>query len=105
QSVNAIFDSDSYRSVYEQDLKEAHNDIVISSPTLSMRKVMRILTVLKERQEVGVKVTIVTWHPSAYVYGAEVHRIELMEVLKNAGFNIQLVEDSCERYAVIDNEI
>lgn len=47
QSVNAIFDSDTYGSVYEQDLKEAVGDIVISSPTLGKRKVMHMLRVLK----------------------------------------------------------
>lgn len=105
QYVNAIFDSDSYGSVYEQDLKEAVSDIVISSPTLGKHKVMRMLRVLKKRQEAGVKVTIVTWHPDSYMYGREEHRIELMEDLRNAGFNIELVEDNCEHYAVIDNEI
>lgn len=64
-----------------------------------------MLAILKERQEAGVKITIVTWHPDAYFYGYDIHRIELVEILRNAGFNIELVEDSCERYAVIDNEI
>ena len=31
--------------------------------------------------------------------------MELMERLRKAGFEIQLREDSCEHYAVIDNEI
>ena len=103
--MNAIFDSDFYGVVYEQDLREARSDIVISSPTLARRKVTRMLAILKERQEAGVKITIVTWHPDAYFYGYDIHRIELVEILRNAGFNIELVEDSCERYAVIDNEI
>ena len=105
QNVNAIFDFDTYTPVYELDLKEASSDIVISSPTLGKRKVMRMLQILKERQEAGVRVTIVTWHPDAYMYGGEEHRIELMEALENAGFHIELVADNCEHYAVIDNEI
>ncbi|MDD2218178.1 MAG: phospholipase D-like domain-containing protein, partial [Eubacteriales bacterium] len=98
-------DSDTYTPIYELDLKEASGNIVISSPTLEKRKVMRMLQILKERQEAGVKVTIVTWHPDAYMYGREEHRIELMEALRDAGFHIELVADNCERYAVIDNEI
>jgi hypothetical protein len=31
--------------------------------------------------------------------------MELMERLRKAGFEIRLVEDSCEHYAVIDDEI
>ena len=53
----------------------------------------------------GVKVTIITWHPDSYRYGKEVHRIELMEELRNSGFNIELVEEHCEHYAVIDSLI
>ena len=105
QTVNAIFDSDSYGEVYEKDLVQAEKDIVISSPTLGKNKVLRILKLLKERQAAGVKITIVTWHPDAYLYGRDEHRIELMEELRNAGFNIQLTEDNCEHYAVIDSEI
>ncbi len=66
---------------------------------------MRMLSLLKGRQEAGVRITIVTWHPDAYLYGREVHRIEFMEALRDAGLNIMLVEDSWEHYAVIDNEI
>lgn len=105
QDANAIFDSDTYTTVYELDLKEASKSIVISSPTLGKRKVMRTIQTLKDRQEAGVKITLVTWHPDAYMYGREEHRIELMGVLVNAGFHVELVEDNCERYAVIDNEI
>ncbi len=32
-------------------------------------------------------------------------RMELMERLRKAGFEIRLVEETCEHYAVIDNEI
>ena len=64
-----------------------------------------MLCLMKERQEAGVKATIVTWHPNAYMYGSDEHRIELMEELRNAGFHIELVEDNCGHYAVIDNEI
>jgi hypothetical protein len=56
-------------------------------------------------QELGVKVTIVTWHPDAYKYGRDDVRMELMERLRKAGFEIRLVEESCEHYAVIDRNI
>lgn len=105
QDVNAIYDSDTYTSIYEKDLQEALKEIVISSQTLGKYKVMRMIRILKERQEAGVKVTIVTWHPDAYMYGREEHRIELMEELRNAGFHIELMKENCEHYAVIDNEI
>ena len=39
------------------------------------------------------------------MYGSSESRIELMENMRNAGFNIELAEDNCKHYAVIDNEI
>ncbi len=68
-------------------------------------KVNRIITVLSKRRELGVKVTIVTWHPDAYKYGRDDVCMGLLERLRKAGFEFRLVEDSCEHYAVIDNEI
>ena len=105
QGVNSIFDSESYVPVYEKDLKNAVKDIVISSPTLGKYKVHRMIELLKERQEAGIKVTIVTWHPEVYKYGKDEHRIELMELLRNSGFHIELMKESCQHYAVIDGEI
>ncbi len=105
QEANAIYDSDSYVPVYEEDLKEAKSDIVISSPTLGRNKVYRMIKLLKETMESGIRVTIITWHPDAYLYGRDEHRIELMEALRNAGFHIERMEEHCEHYAVIDSEI
>jgi superfamily II DNA or RNA helicase len=105
QSVDAIYDFESYSPVYEKDLRQARSNIVISSPRMAKHKVYRMAAILKDIQETGVKITIVTWHPDAYLYGSEIHRIELMEYLRNLGFYIQLAEDTCRRYAVIDEEI
>ena len=105
QKANAIYDIETYAETYWRDLEEAKSGIVVSSPRLNNQKVNRIITVLSKRRELGVRVTIVTWHPDAYKYGRDDVRMELTERLRKAGFEIRLVEDSCEHYAVIDNEI
>ena len=105
QKANAIYDIENYAETYWKDLEEANSAVVVSSPRLNNQKVDRIITMLGKRRELGVKVTIVTWHPDAYKYGKDDVRMELMERLRKAGFEIRLVEESCEHYAVIDNEI
>lgn len=105
QKANAIYDIDTYAGTYWRDLEEAHSKVIVSSPGLNTQKVNRIIHVLGKRQELGVKATIVTWHPDAYKYGRDEVRMELLERLRKQGFEIQLVEDFCEHYAVIDNEI
>lgn len=107
QKVNAIYDIENYAEPYWRDLEEAESDVIVSSPELNRQKVKRIISVLCKRQEVGVKVTIVTRHPDTCKYGRSETRMELLEELRTAGFEIKLVEeeDSFEHYSVIDNEI
>ena len=105
QRVNAIYDIENYAEVYWRDLEEAKFSIIVSSPTLNNQKVNHIIKVLGKRLELGIKATVVTWHPDSYKYGRDDTRMELMERLRKAGFEIRLVEDSCEHYAVIDDEI
>lgn len=105
QKANAIYDIENYSETYWKDLEEANSAVVVSSPRINNQKVNRIIKMLGKRRELGVKVTIVTWHPDAYKYGKDDVRMELLERLRKAGFEIRLVEESCEHYAVIDNEI
>lgn len=105
QKANAIYDIENYAEIYWRDLEEAKSEVIVSSPRLNNQKVNRTITVLGKQRELGIKVTIVTWHPDAYKYGRDDVRMELMERLRKAGFEIRLVEESCEHYAVIDNEI
>lgn len=105
QKANAIYDIENYAETYWKDLEEANSAVVVSSPRLNNQKVDRIINILGKRRELGVEVTIVTWHPDAYKYGKDDVRMELMERLRKAGFEIRLVEETCEHYAVIDNEI
>lgn len=105
QKANAIYDIENYAETYWKDLEEANSAVVVSSPRLNNQKVDCIIKMLGKRRELGVKVTIVTWHPDAYKYGKDDVRMELLERLRKAGFEIRLVEESCEHYAVIDNEI
>ena len=95
----------SYADIYWRDLSEAKQEVIISSPRLNTEKVKRIISVLGEKQEMGVKVTIVTWHPDYYKYGRDEVRMNLLELLRRAGVELRLVEDNCEHFAVIDKEI
>lgn len=103
QEVNAIFDLDSYEPVYLRDLREAREEIVISSQTLNTPKVNQLIRLSEERPEL--KITVVTWAPEVYRYGRDEVRIELMNRLKAAGFKLLTVEDNCERFAIIDRDI
>ncbi len=55
--------------------------------------------------EAGLRVIIVTWQPDRYGYGDSAKWAELQSRLRSAGFELNLLEDYCERYCIVDREI
>lgn len=105
QETNAIFDVDTYIETYWKDINAACKEVVISSPRLNSAKVDNLISAIEKKQEKGLKISIVTWHPGVYTYGRDDVRMALLERLRKAGFEIRLVEETCERYTIIDREI
>ena len=105
QTANAIYDGDNYTENYHKDLLDANKNIIISSPAISGQKVYELINMLKEKQASGVQITIVTWTPDSYGFGDAAYWMQLHEDMRKAGFYIKTVEESCERFAVIDQEV
>lgn len=105
QQVNAIFDSESYNKVYEKDLQEANKEIIISSPGINKAKVKQLIMRLKERQEAGVSITIITLSPASYPESRAEKTKELIDDLKNVGITVKEKEMMHEHFAIIDQEI
>lgn len=53
----------------------------------------------------GIKIILVTWTPDSYGYGDAAFWMRLHEDMRQAGFYIKTVEDSCEHFAIIDREL
>ena len=105
QTADAIYDSDSYRPIFEQDLREAAASVIISSPTLSRKRVEQLLALVRPGQEKGLKVAVITWHPDVYRYGKDEHRLALLESLRAGGCEVRFAQDNCLHFAVIDETI
>ncbi len=105
QTANAIFDIDNYADVYRNDLLTAEKEIIISSPAISGKKVHDMIHLLREKQEAGIKIVIVTWKPDCYGYGDSEYWQELQEQMRRAGVEMNLVEDYCEHYCIIDHQV
>lgn len=103
--VNAIYDMDTYAEVFWNDIETATHSVVISSPRLNTDKVSRLILAMEKCQAHGTKCTIVTWHPDLYVFGKSEARMALLERLRKAGFEIYYVEESCEHFAVVDQNV
>ena len=105
QTANAIYDFENYKESYEKDLLSAVRSIVISSPSISGTKINTLIKFLRERQRMGVKITVATWSPDAYGYGKADYWMQLHEEMRMAGIYVEQKENFCEHYAVIDDEI
>ena len=105
QDANSIFDIDNYAEVYRRDLLEANCEIIISSPAISGKKVDELIELLKEKQEAGIRIRVVTWKPDMYGYGDSEYWMELQERMRKNGFEMNLVEDYCQHYCIIDQEV
>ena len=105
QTVNAIYDGNNYSENYHKDLIDSNKNIIISSPVISGSKVYELINMLKEKQMSGVQVTIVTWTPDSYGFGDAAYWMQLHEDMRRAGFYIRTVEEYCDRFAVIDQEV
>ncbi len=105
QKANAIFDGENYYEVYRKDLLQADKNIVISSPAISGTKVYELINLLRDKQIAGVEITIVTWEPDSYGFGDAGFWMQLHEEMRQAGFYLKMVEDTCQHFAIIDQEI
>lgn len=105
QTTNAIFDSENYCDVYRKDLLQAVKNIIISSPVISGAKVYELISLLRDKRLAGVEITIVTWEPDSYGFGDAAFWMQLHEEMRQAGFYIKTVEESCEHFAIMDQKI
>ena len=105
QVTNAIYDGDNYFETYHKDLLGANKNIIISSQIISGQKVYELINILKDKQISGVEVTIVTWEPDSYGFGDSAYWMQLHEDMRKAGSYIKTVEEFCDHFAIIDQEI
>lgn len=105
QTANAIYDSGNYMDVFEQDLVEAENRIIVSSPSLEQDRVDRFIYVVKSRQEAGCKVTVITVDPDNVSYGSAGYAYSMVSQMQNAGIQVVTREAVDEHFALIDDEL
>ena len=105
QKANAIFDQETFFLIYEQDLREANSEIVISSPGLNTTRVKAFLDGVKDVQEKGVRIVIVTLKPEAYPEDRIEPTEELISLMVENGIKVKTEEHMHEHFGIIDNEI
>lgn len=101
----AIFDCMTYSDVYENDVKAATKEIIISSPGLNGRKVNQLIECVTERQENGVDITVLTLKPECYPEKRIRPTEELIQKLMVHGIAVREFAAMHEHFAIIDREL
>lgn len=105
QKTNAIFDKTSYMEIYENDVLSAQQEIIISSPRISTRKILKIIQLLKGVQERGVKITIATLQSCEWP-SSQREKVDCqIRTLINSGIDVKLFSHMHEHYAIFDKHI
>ena len=100
--ANSIFDCDHYLEVFEKDVRSVSARIIISSPSLSARKVQWLLSILQDR---NVTAIVFTTDPDIYPEDGREHHIELIQRLQASGVKVISQKHCYERYASIDDSL
>ncbi|MBR1502894.1 MAG: DEAD/DEAH box helicase family protein [Prevotella sp.] len=100
--ANSIFDCSNYLAAFERDILAATSRIVVSSPSLSARKVQHFMSLVQDK---GISAVIFSREPETYPEDGREHQRELISRLQNAG--IRVIPQNCcyERYAVMDDAV
>lgn len=105
QQVNAIYDRRDYAEVFERDIVEADQEIVIASPDIRKNKVDRLIRLVKSRQEAGVIITVITLNPNNHSFEDSLELQYMIEDMQKNGIIVRLTDDETEHYAVIDRSL
>ncbi len=105
QQTYTIFDRRDYAEVFERDLIEAEQEIIIASPGLLRYKVEHLITLVKSRQESGVRVTVITNDPESEGYENTIELHILIDEMERNGIQVFKSFSESEHYAVIDRRI
>ena len=105
QQAESIYNGWNYLDTFERDLNEADRQIIIASPELTQDKVDRLISVLKERQEAGVEVVVITASPDEGRFSDSSFVTSMSSELQQAGIMVRIQENLEDHYSVIDGDL
>lgn len=103
QSVNIIFDHQNFLPVYENDLANAGEEIVIVSPFVTKRRLRQAMPLVNTALQKQVNVTIVMRPPADYKEDAALQ--VLLASLESTGVQTIFKSGIHQKFAIIDRRI
>ncbi|KJS01289.1 MAG: hypothetical protein VR68_05535 [Peptococcaceae bacterium BRH_c4a] len=105
ESVDIIFDKNSFLPVYINDIVNASREVLIVSPFVTKRRVTQMLQYLGAAVGKQVKVIVIT-RPAEDFEEKDKSALEItLDILKNEGINMLFKSNIHQKFAVIDQSI
>lgn len=100
-----IYDGKSFYTVFCQDIKSAHKEVLIVCPFMRKNRISQLSKILTQALQKGVSVTVIT-RPSEDFKPSEQDIVkENTATLQSCGVNVIYKSDFHQKFTVIDNQI
>lgn len=105
ESIDIIFDKNSFLPVYSNDIVNAAREVLIVSPFVTKRRVAQMLQYFGAMVGRQVEITVITRPVEDFKEKDRTVLERIFDVLRNAGINIMFKSNIHQKFAVIDQRI
>ncbi len=105
ESINSIYNSKNFLTIYNNDVLSAKKELVISSPFISKISLTRLLDNFKALLNTGVKVKIITRSEEDFNGASRENMKAIYETLTKIGIDLIFKTNLYKKFAVIDNKV
>lgn len=100
-----IYDGKSFYTVYCQDIKSAHKEVLIVCPFMRKNRISQLSKVLTQALQNEVSVTVITRPPENFKESEQETVKENTTLLQNCGVNVMYKSDFHQKFTIVDNQI
>ena len=100
-----IYDGKSFYTVYCQDIKSAHKEVIIVCPFMRKNRISQLSKVLTQALQNEVSVTVITRPPENFKESEQETVKENTTLLQNCGVNVMYKSDFHQKFTIVDNQI
>ncbi len=105
ETVNSIFDSHNFLTVFSNDISSAKPDIVIISPYITKERLSKMLKILLSGLSNGAKLTIITRPDTDLENKDKVAYEDMINSIRITGANVIFKSNIHQKFAVIDQRV
>lgn len=100
-----IYDGKSFYTVYCQDIKSAHKEVLIVCPFMRKNRIFQLSRTLIQAKQNGVSITVITRPPEDFKESERNIVKDNTALLQSYGVNVIYKSDFHQKFTVIDNKI